>query len=314
MLLTDGARCRRWHRSGDRRIAAGRFVRRGRCVRRRREMHRLPRRRQPALLAHDAREDLPPQSEDRARAAGVRGVPRSRLEARRERARQGRHHRLHARVGHAGRRPERAMPRLPRRRPAHVLGRLDACAEPHRVQRLPQSDGAAVEERPPENSAHFRHLRALPPTAARGVPAPLAHAAARRQDELRRLSQPARLGHAPAAQGRQRQRDLHRVPRREARPVPVGARARARELRSTVTLPHGSNHDFLLVGARPFVCQQCHSPPLGHPGAFFNASQTAAAAQQPGGTQSARVIGRACQNCHSQIHGSNHPSGARFQR
>jgi DmsE family decaheme c-type cytochrome len=79
-------------------------------------------------------------------------------------------------------------------------------------------------------------------------------------------------------------------------------------------MPHGSNHDYLLVGARPFICQQCHSPPLGHPGAFYNASQTAAAAQQPGGNQSARVIGRSCQNCHSQIHGSNHPSGARFQR
>ena len=50
------------------------------------------------------------------------------------------------------------------------------------------------------------------------------------------------------------------------------------------------------------------------PGAFYDASQTAAAAQQPGGNQSARVIGRSCQNCHSQIHGSNHPSGARFQR
>jgi DmsE family decaheme c-type cytochrome len=78
-------------------------------------------------------------------------------------------------------------------------------------------------------------------------------------------------------------------------------------------LPHGSNHEFLLTGARPFICQQCHSPPLGHPGAFYNASQTAAAALQ-GGTPSPRVIGRACQNCHSQIHGSNHPSGARFQR
>jgi hypothetical protein len=26
------------------------------------------------------------------------------------------------------------------------------------------------------------------------------------------------------------------------------------------------------------------------------------------------VIGRSCSNCHSRIHGSNHPSGARFQR
>ena len=30
--------------------------------------------------------------------------------------------------------------------------------------------------------------------------------------------------------------------------------------------PHGSNHDLLLVGARPFLCQQCHSPPLGASG------------------------------------------------
>jgi DmsE family decaheme c-type cytochrome len=77
--------------------------------------------------------------------------------------------------------------------------------------------------------------------------------------------------------------------------------------------PHGSNHDKLLVAARPYLCQQCHSPPVGHPGQFFRGDQTAAAALL-GGTQSQRVIGRSCQNCHSQIHGSNHPSGARFQR
>jgi len=29
---------------------------------------------------------------------------------------------------------------------------------------------------------------------------------------------------------------------------------------------------------------------------------------------SKRTIGRSCQNCHTQIHGSNSPSGARFQR
>ncbi len=77
--------------------------------------------------------------------------------------------------------------------------------------------------------------------------------------------------------------------------------------------PHGSNHESLLVSARPFLCQQCHSPPIGHPGQFYAGDRTAAAALA-GGTPSARVIGRACQNCHSAIHGSNHPSGARFQR
>jgi DmsE family decaheme c-type cytochrome len=77
--------------------------------------------------------------------------------------------------------------------------------------------------------------------------------------------------------------------------------------------PHGSNHDKLLVVARPALCQQCHSPSVGHPGQFYGADRTASAALQ-GGTPSQRSIGRSCQNCHSQIHGSNHPAGARFQR
>jgi DmsE family decaheme c-type cytochrome len=77
--------------------------------------------------------------------------------------------------------------------------------------------------------------------------------------------------------------------------------------------PHGSNHDKLLVGARPYLCQQCHNLSVGHNGTFYREGQTAAGALQGGG-QSPRVIGRTCQNCHSQIHGSNHPAGARFQR
>jgi DmsE family decaheme c-type cytochrome len=89
--------------------------------------------------------------------------------------------------------------------------------------------------------------------------------------------------------------------------------APVRENCANCHLPHGSNHDKLLAAARPYLCQQCHNPPVGHPGQFFRADQTSAAAMQ-GGTQSARVIGRSCQNCHSSIHGSNHPSGARLQR
>ena len=89
--------------------------------------------------------------------------------------------------------------------------------------------------------------------------------------------------------------------------------APVRESCANCHLPHGSNHDKLLAAARPYLCQQCHNPPVGHPGQFFNNSQTAASASQ-GGAQSARVIGRACQNCHVAIHGSNHPSGARLQR
>jgi DmsE family decaheme c-type cytochrome len=76
---------------------------------------------------------------------------------------------------------------------------------------------------------------------------------------------------------------------------------------------HGSNHDKLLVAARPFLCQQCHNLSVGHSATFYRADQTAAAGRISGDA-SARVIGRSCQNCHAQIHGSNHPAGARFQR
>lgn len=77
--------------------------------------------------------------------------------------------------------------------------------------------------------------------------------------------------------------------------------------------PHGSNHDSLLVAARPYLCQQCHNTAVGHSAQFYAADQTAQGALT-GGAPSARVIGRSCSNCHSRIHGSNHPSGARFQR
>lgn len=74
--------------------------------------------------------------------------------------------------------------------------------------------------------------------------------------------------------------------------------------------PHGSNQDKLLVTARPFLCQQCHGQANNHAASLYNQSQSVGG----GGTPSARVLGRSCQNCHVQVHGSNHPSGARFQR
>ncbi|MEI6466556.1 MAG: cytochrome c3 family protein, partial [Verrucomicrobiota bacterium] len=79
---------------------------------------------------------------------------------------------------------------------------------------------------------------------------------------------------------------------------------------STCHNAHGSNHDKLLTVARPFSCQQCHSNAAGHQSNLYNAGQTVGG----GAAISSRVLGRTCQNCHSQIHGSNHPSGARFQR
>ena len=64
--------------------------------------------------------------------------------------------------------------------------------------------------------------------------------------------------------------------------------------------PHGSNHASLLKMERPRLCQRCHIESR-HP----TTPQLAA---------SRFVFDRSCVNCHTQIHGSNHPSGVRFLR
>lgn len=64
--------------------------------------------------------------------------------------------------------------------------------------------------------------------------------------------------------------------------------------------PHGSQNEFMLKISRPRLCQQCHSGGS-HP-------------SNPRNPFSTFAINRECQNCHSQHHGSNSPSGPRFQR
>ena len=72
--------------------------------------------------------------------------------------------------------------------------------------------------------------------------------------------------------------------------------------------PHGSNHEFLLKTARPFLCQSCHT----HSQHIADMMPVEAQAGKPG--SDARLVGRSCQNCHSQVHGSNHPAGVRMHR
>jgi DmsE family decaheme c-type cytochrome len=71
--------------------------------------------------------------------------------------------------------------------------------------------------------------------------------------------------------------------------------------------PHGSIHPALLKKHGPFLCQQCHSQ-AGHP----SLPQTAAGL--PGGSPSSQLLAGSCTNCHSQVHGSNHPSGVKLMR
>jgi DmsE family decaheme c-type cytochrome len=71
--------------------------------------------------------------------------------------------------------------------------------------------------------------------------------------------------------------------------------------------PHGSIHPALLKKRAPLLCQQCHSQ-AGHP----SLPQTAAGL--PGGSPSGALLAGSCTNCHSQVHGSNHPSGVKLMR
>ena len=82
--------------------------------------------------------------------------------------------------------------------------------------------------------------------------------------------------------------------------------------------PHGSNNPTLLKRRMPQLCEECHmasfhpstgyggpvlvNPPAGNPGA------------SPQLRGDRRVVASSCLNCHSEIHGSNHPSGARWTR
>jgi DmsE family decaheme c-type cytochrome len=69
--------------------------------------------------------------------------------------------------------------------------------------------------------------------------------------------------------------------------------------------PHGSSNDRMLVARAPMLCQRCHIGTR-HPSTIYDNAAVAAGSN--------RIIGRACVNCHQQIHGSNHPSGQSLVR
>ncbi len=64
--------------------------------------------------------------------------------------------------------------------------------------------------------------------------------------------------------------------------------------------PHGSVNEYMLKVSRPRLCTECHS--IGH-GGFL-----------AGGPLQVGVVSRSCQNCHTEVHGTNSPSGALLHR
>jgi DmsE family decaheme c-type cytochrome len=82
--------------------------------------------------------------------------------------------------------------------------------------------------------------------------------------------------------------------------------APVRENCATCHDPHGSSNDRMLVVRMPMLCQRCHIATR-HPASIYDKDEITV-------NKSNRMFGRSCVNCHSNIHGSNHPSGQFYMR
>ena len=82
--------------------------------------------------------------------------------------------------------------------------------------------------------------------------------------------------------------------------------APVRENCATCHDPHGSSNDRMLAVRMPMLCQRCHIASK-HPATLYDKDQITT-------NKSNRMFGRSCVNCHSNVHGSNHPSGQFFMR
>lgn len=69
--------------------------------------------------------------------------------------------------------------------------------------------------------------------------------------------------------------------------------------------PHGSPHPRMLIAKPPMLCQRCHNHAR-HPATIYDQGQL--------NNRSNRMLSRGCVNCHSAIHGSNHPAGLTLLR
>jgi len=138
-----------------------------------------------------------------------------------------------------------------------------------------------------------------------------------------------RLSHHPVAEGKVACSDCHNphgsmAPAQLAKPTLnetcyqchadkrgpfLWEHAPVREDCSHCHTPHGSNHPSLLVNRQPLLCQQCHIASRHPSGPYTGVNASAGTSRLD-----IHAAGKGCLNCHSEVHGSNHPSGPRLTR
>ena len=154
----------------------------------------------------------------------------------------------------------------------------------------------------PMSNPRRRQTPASPATRASGSTSKN-HTATRspRDGRLQHLPRAARLrGHRQPAPADRQRKLLRRVSRREARTLPLRTPAGSRGLRP---VPRAARciHPAMLTRRTPAL--PAVSLADGSPGIISTPGGL------PGGSPSPLLLAGNCLNCHSQVHGSNHPSG-----
>jgi DmsE family decaheme c-type cytochrome len=72
--------------------------------------------------------------------------------------------------------------------------------------------------------------------------------------------------------------------------------------------PHGTVTEYMLKARPPFLCHQCHTPHGGFIPQLIGAQVAAPSVNALGKGTTNVTQGRACLNCHTQVHGTNNPS------
>ncbi|HTX04693.1 MAG TPA: cytochrome c3 family protein [Steroidobacteraceae bacterium] len=149
----------------------------------------------------------------------------------------------------------------------------------------------------------------MPPGGECRVTRALSPPGARRYSHLLLLPRSARLRGARDAGESHGERDLHELSRAVARTLPLEHQPVSEDCTNCHT-PHGSVQPALLKERPPILCQQCHDP-AGHPSVPYGPQGLPG---MPAGMPNPYLLVGGCVNCHSQVHGSNSPSGRDLMR
>jgi predicted CXXCH cytochrome family protein len=175
------------------------------------------------------------------------------------------------------------------------------------LHRLPQG---APRARPGAEEGHrAAGVLHLPQAAARRLPEDIGPPRAPGQDGLQRLPQRTRVHHAAMLSKPTVNQTCFSCHAEKRGPV-LWEHAPVAEDCALCHNPHGSVRQALLVKTPPHAVPavpQRGGPPVG-------GAHTGRPARRQAAAPASFLVGSGCVNCHTQVHGSNHPSGAKLMR